>query len=65
MAKYRVITFYTASISTDVIADSEGAACELVRADETPVTQDSLRNALDDIQESWTQHRRAFNFDLL
>ncbi len=62
MAKYRVTTYYTASIDTDIIADSKEDAIEQVRADETrSIEQDDLRPLLDDIQESWTQSRTAWN----
>lgn len=60
MAKFRVTTYYTGSIDTDVIADNAVNAIEQVRSDETPFTQDTLREALDDIEESWIQRRKAW-----
>ena len=59
MAKYRVTTFYTASIDIDVIANSKEDAIRQVQFDEKEQTQDELRSFLDDIQESWTEHRKA------
>ena len=60
MTKYRVTTHYTACIDTDVMADSKTAAIEQVRANPVEHTQEDLRSQLDDIQESWTEHRTAW-----
>jgi len=59
MTKYRVTTYYTARIDTDVIADGAKEACELVRKNGS-IKQDDLRPLLDDIEESWVQHRTAW-----
>lgn len=62
MARYRVTTYYTASIDTDIDADSKENAIELVRADETEQSQHVLRMQLDDIEESWTKYRTAYEY---
>lgn len=60
MTKYRVTTYYTGSIDTDIIADNAEDAIEQVRSDEREITQQELRHNIDDIQESWTKHRTAW-----
>lgn len=64
MAKYRVTTHYTACIDMDVMASSEKEAIEKVRCNKEPINQEYLRKQLDDIQESWTEHRTAWELPI-